>query len=149
MNGKNPRIPKIILYQSHDIIIQRNRQYCAVTDKGGIVHKISDKRQPLWELFTNAREAEPFLIIYETYNNIEYVADAQPITDELLKVAIRDTALKLADRQTEERVRSQAIAYAKDLCCANRLDKPENMFDMATQIYNFIKGVEPQKELKR
>lgn len=139
---KNQQTPRIILYQSHDIIIQNNRQYCVVTDKGGATHKISDKRQPLWGLFINARDAEPFLIIYETYNNVEYVAAAQPITDELLKLAIQDTALKLADRQTEERIRSQSIAYAKDLVCAGRVDTPDSMFDMATKIYNFIKGVE-------
>ena len=140
--SKNPQTPKIILYKSHEIIIQHNKQYCSITDYGGTVHKISDKRQELWGLFINAHDAEPFLLIYETYNNVDYVADAKPITDDLLKIAVRDIGFKLADRQTEERIKSQAIAYSKDLFCASKLNSKPEMFETAKEIANFIKGME-------
>lgn len=80
------------------------------------------------------------MLVYETYQKARYVADAKPITDDLLKLAIQKTALKLHDQQTEERNRSQSIAYAKDLVCADKV-KHEAIFDEATAIYQFIKGV--------
>jgi len=140
---KNPQTPKIILFASKDIKIQANRQYLVITDKGGEQHKISDKRQELWGIFNTALDSEPFLLIYETYNNVQYVADAKPITDDLLKIAIRGLGLKLADAQTEERIRSQAIAYAKDLDCANRIEHTE-LFPEAQKIYEFIKGIKTE-----
>ena len=84
-------------------------------------------------------------MIFETYNKIQYVADVRPITDDLLKVAVQDMGLKLADQQTEERTRSQAVSYAKDLCCAERpILATDDMFDMADKIYRFIKGIPPE-----
>lgn len=138
---QNPQQPEVICYASKEIIIQNNTQYLVITDKGGGKHKISEKRQPLWGLFNNARDGEPFLLIYETYNKVQYVADARPITDELLKRGVQDMALKLHDQQTEERNRSQAIAYAKDLCCADMVEVGTDMFKLADEIYRFIKGV--------
>ena len=143
---KNPQTPKIILFVGKDIKIQSGRQYLVITDKGGDQHKIADKRQELWGIFNTAVDCEPFLLIYETYNNVQYVADAKPITDDLLKIAIRNLGLKLADAQTEERIRSQSVAYAKDLDCAGRINHPE-LFTEAQKIYGFIKGkTEPLQE---
>lgn len=139
---KNPQTPKIILFASKDITIQSGKQYLDITDKGGEHHKISEKRQQLWGIFDTATDSEPFLLIYETYNNVQYVADAKPVTDDLLKIAIRNLGLKLADVQTEERIRSQSVAYAKDLDCAGRINHTE-LFDEAQKIYEFIKGIVP------
>ena len=93
-------------------------------------------------MFINAHDAEPFLLIYETYMNAEYVADARPITDDLLKIAVRDIGFKLADRQTEERIKSQAVAYSKDLFCAGKVSDKTEMFETAKEIAAFIKGME-------
>lgn len=148
MNKPNPQTPTIILYHKSEITVQNNRQYLVITDKAGIEHKISEKRQSLWGVFKEARDAEPFILIYETYNNVQYVADAKPITDELLKLAVQDLGLKVSNQQTEERNRSQAIAYAKDLSCANRIDHIDHMFDMATKIYRFIKGLPSEESIE-
>lgn len=138
---QNPQEPVIILFASKETIVQNNTQYLVIIDKGGEKHKISEKRQPLWALFQAPRDGEPFMLVYETYQKARYVADARPITDDLLKLAVQKTVLKLNDQQTEERNRSQSIAYAKDLCCANQpILAIDDMFDMATKIYNFIKG---------
>jgi hypothetical protein len=137
---KNPQTPKIILFSSKDIVVQSGKQYLDITDKANEHHKISAKRQELWGLFTNARDSEPFMLVYETYNNVQYVADAKPITEDLLKIAIQDMGLKLADIQSIERVRSQSIAYAKDLDCANRIDH-KDLFTEAQMIYEFIRDI--------
>ena len=141
----NPQNPIIICYASKELVVQdKGGQYLVITDKGGQKHKISEKRQALWALFNNARDAEPFMLVYETYNNIQYVADARPITDDLLKLAIQDLGLKLADQQTVEKVRSQSVAYAKDLVCASRCE-PDAMFALANKIYDFIRGAQVNK----
>lgn len=137
---KNPQTPKIILFASKDIKIQSGKQYLDILDKGGEHHKIAEKRQPLWGIFATAVDSEPFLLVYETYNNVQYVADAKPIKDDLLKIAIQNQGLKLADAQTEERIRSQSVAYAKDLVCADRINHTE-LFTEAQKIYEFIKGI--------
>lgn len=139
--NKNPQDPVIICFASKEVKVENGTQYLIVTDKGGQKHKISEKRQPLWALFNNPHDGEPFLLVYETYKQAHYVADARPITDELLKRAVENVTIKLHDAQTEERNRSQAIAYAKDLYCAYRLTDLKKMFDTADQIYRFIKGV--------
>lgn len=136
---KNPQTPKIILFGSKEIKIQASKQYLLITDKGGEEHKISEKRQRLWGIFNDARNAEPFLLIYETYNNIQYVADAKPITDDLLKVALRDMGLRLSDQQTNERNRSTSLSYAKDLVIGDK-EGIENLYIRAQENYEFIKA---------
>jgi len=83
------------------------------------------------------------LLLYETYNNIQYIAGAKPITDDLLKVAIQDLGLKMADAQTEERNRSTALSYAKDLAVAKIIDL-DKLLTQAETNYQFIKGIKPQ-----
>ncbi len=139
----NPQNSVIICYASKELVVQNpGGQYLVITDKGGQKHKISEKRQALWALFNNARDAEPFMLIYETYMNTQYVADAKPITDEVLKRPIQDLALKLADSQTAERIKSQAVAYAKDVRCSGEIKGDDAMFELARKIHDFIKGVE-------
>ena len=143
---KNPRTPKIILFHSKDIRVRGNKSYLVVTDKGGEEHKISDKRQELWGLFNTARDCEPFLLIYETFKDVQYVVDAKPITDEILKVAVRSMGLKLAEGQTEERNRSTALSYAKDMV-VGQVISPKELFPQAEKNYRFIKGIaEPSSE---
>lgn len=139
MPYKNPQIPKIVLYHKHEIVIQQGKQYCIVTDKAGTEHKISEKRQGLWGLFDNARDGEPFLFIYETYNNVQYISDAKPITDDLLKVAVSEMATKLANSLTEERNRSTSLSYSKDLVIGGKIEIGE-LFSQAQKHYEFIKG---------
>jgi len=141
--NNNPQTPRIILYQSHQTQVKSGKQYCIITDKAGNQHSISEKRQELWQVFKNARDAEPFLLLYETYNNIQYIAGAKPITDDLLKVAIQDLGLKMADAQTEERNRSTALSYAKDLAVAKIIDL-DKLLTQAETNYQFIKGIKPQ-----
>ena len=136
---KNPQKPVIILFAKSEIKVVSGKQFLVITDKAGQPHKISEKRQNLWQMFNNARDAEPFLLIYETYNNTQYVASAKPITDELLKVAITDIGLKLNDAQTEERNRSTSLSYAKDMVIADKIEM-DNLYEQAQKNYNFIKG---------
>lgn len=137
----NPQKPRIILYHSQEIQNKAGKQYCVITDKAGEKHSISEKRQELWSVFKNARDTEPFMLLYETYNNVQYVAGAKPITDDLLKLAIQDLGLKLADAQTEERNRSTALSYAKDMVVANVI-KLDQLIEQAKKHYSFIKGNE-------
>jgi hypothetical protein len=137
----NPQNPIIICYASKEMSVDHDKQYLVITDKGGQKHKISEKRQALWALFNNARDAEPFMLVYETYNNIQYVADARPITDELLSIAVQSMGLKLADVQTEEKNRSTALSYAKDMVVSGAV-KLEDLYSRARANYDFIKNVE-------
>ncbi len=136
---QNPQTPKIILFASKEIITQGNKQYLVITDKGGEQHKISERRQPLWGIFNEAKDAEPFMLVYETYNNQQYIASAQPITEGLLKVAIQAMGMRLADTQVEERNRSTSLSYAKDLVVGGKVDI-KDIYDRAEQNYAFIKG---------
>ena len=143
--ANNPKNPVIILFGSKEMVVQNpGGQYLVITDKGGQKHKISEKRQALWALFNNARDAEPFMLVYETYNNIQYVADARPITDELLKRAVQDIGLKLADAQSEEKNRSTALSYAKDMVVSGAV-KLDDLYTRAKANYDFIKGAQVNK----
>ncbi len=138
--ANNPQTPTIILFAKKEIKTVDGRLYCVITDKAGQEHKINDKRQELWGIFNAAIDAEPFLLVYESYNKIQYVADAKPITEDLLKVAIRNLGIKLADMQTEERNRSTALSYAKDMLVGGNIELA-TLYEQATKNYQFIKGV--------
>ncbi len=140
----NPQTPKVILYSSKEIKVESNKQYLIVTDKVGEQHKISEKRQQLWGLFNEAREAEPFLLLYETYQNIQYIADVKVVADELLKRAVQDMGLKMADAQTEERNRSTSLSYAKDLVASGTIGI-SLLYEQAQKNYEFIKGIKIDK----
>lgn len=137
--SNNPQKPQIILYSRHEIKVENGKTYCFITDMANIEHKISNKRQLLWDLFTTAKPAEPFMLIYETYNNIDYVADAKSLVNDLLKLAIQDLGMKMADVATEDRNRSIALSYATNLCVGQIIPSHE-IYDWATKNYRFIKG---------
>jgi hypothetical protein len=116
----------------------RGKSVLKITEIGGATYTINEKRQKLWGLFQNARRGEPILTTFDVYNNIEYISDARPITDEILKNAVSKLGEKLADQQTAERLRSQSLSYSKDLVVAGKLSL-EDLYEMADKGYRFIK----------
>jgi len=141
MAGNNPQKIKVILFKDKNKTVQSGKEYLVITDREGVEHKISEKRSNLWELFDNASINEAFVLIYESYNKIDYIADVQTIKEAarpILERAIKESALKMGDQQTEERNRSQAIAYSKDIVCSGKLSI-DDMFTKASDIYGFIK----------
>lgn len=140
----NPQKPKIILFASCETTVQSGgKQYLVVTDRSGEQHKISEKRQQLWEQFQKATKDMGFVIVYETYNNIEFVADAYSLASKLddanLRRAVTELVINLGDQQTEERNRSTALSYSKDILCAGKIEKCE-LYPTAFENYKFIKG---------
>jgi hypothetical protein len=140
----NPQKPKIILFDHAEKTVQSGGiQYLVITDSAGEQHKISEKRQTLWEQFEKATKHEGFVVIYETYNNIEFVADAYTVASKLqdnnLRRAITEVVLSLGDQQTEERNRSTSLSYAKDMLCAGKIE-PDALYKTAQDNYIFIKG---------
>lgn len=113
--------------------------YLKVTDLAGNTHRIAEKRHALWPIYQNAHRGEPVLTIYETYMNTDYIADAKPITDELLKRAVVSLGEKLVGKQGDERNRSTALSYSKDMVVANKID-PGKLYERASMNYRFIKG---------
>ena len=140
----NPQTPIIILYDKSEIQVSSGKQFLVVFDKGGQEHKISEKRQHLWAVFNNALNSEPFVIVYETYNNIQYVADAKAITEDLLKLAVRDMGFKLHNAQNEERNLSTSLSYAKDMLVGDKIFL-KDLFTQARKNYEFIKGIEARQ----
>lgn len=136
--SNNPQTPRIILFDRKEQVVSYGKQYLVITDHSGQETKISEKRQSLWGLFDKAFKNEAFIVIYETYNSIEYVADVQRISDALLQRGIQEIALKLGDQQTEERNRSTSLSYAKDMLVADKINKDE-LFNQAHDNYIFIK----------
>lgn len=133
----NPQTGKIILVDRTEVEADGRGSYLKIYAMGGDTYSIREKRSQLWDLFRKAHQWQPVLAIFETYNNVEYIADARDITDEILKAAIVHLGQRIVDKVADERNRSQSVAYAKDLCVAGKVDI-ENLFDKAKEIYNFI-----------
>lgn len=135
----NPQKPRIILIDRCEKDADGRGTFLKVYALDGQVYRIGEKRASLWTIFESSRKGEPLLAIFETYNNVEYIANARPIADELTKRAIEDLGLKLADAQREERNRSTSLSYAKDLCVADKIDL-KNIKKTAEDFYSFIKA---------
>lgn len=135
----NPQTPRIILVDRTEIGADRHGSFLKIFALGGETFRIAEKRSKLWDFYRNARYGEPILTLFETYNKIEYIADARPITDELLKRAISHLGEKLANTQTEERNRSTSLSYSKDLVVSGKVDI-EDIYSRAENNYRFIKG---------
>lgn len=133
----NPQTGKIILVDRTEVEADGRGSYLKIYAMGGETYRIAEKRSNLWDLFRNARQWQPVLAIFETYNNVEYIANAKDITDDILKSAITHLGQRIVDKTSDERNRSQSIAYAKDLDCANRIDH-KDLFNEAQKIYGFI-----------
>ena len=134
----NPQRLKVILFKKKETTVTAGKEYLVITDHEGITHKISEKRRKLWELFDNAQINDVFVLAYESYNNIDYIADVQTIKDAMANRVVQEMALKLGDQQNEERNRSTALSYAKDMLCANIISL-DFLYSTAYENYYFIK----------
>ncbi len=135
----NPQKGKIILVDHTEMAADGRGAYLKIFDAGGETYRIAEKRSNLWDIFKNARHLEPVLTIFETYNDIEYIANARPITDDILKGALIDLGHKIADKASIERNKSTSLSYAKDLVIGKVIDL-DKMFDQAQDNYEFIMG---------
>lgn len=90
----NPQKGKIILVDHTEVDAGGRGSYLKIFDTNGTIYRIAEKRSNLWEIFKNARKYEPVLAIFETYNNVEYIADARPITDDLMKLRVLTSKMK-------------------------------------------------------
>jgi len=142
--NNNPQTPKLILYDRHEIIVENNKQYMVVYDKTGETHKINEKRQALWRPFINASNNQAFLLIYETYNNTQYVAGVKTIADELLQKGLQDIVSKSTNPQSQERNRSTSLSYSKDMLIADKIDMSD-LFTQAEKNYRFIINCEVEQ----
>ena len=140
--SNNPQTPKIILHDHCEVDADGRGSFLKEYAVGGETYRIAEKRAPLWAIFQSARYGEPILATFEEYMNTEYMVKAEQIADEILKKAVYNLGIKLADIQTEERNRSQSIAYTKDMVCADKVEL-KDMFEWADKIHQFIKGVKP------
>jgi len=135
----NPQIGKIILVDRTEVDADGRGSFLRVYDMAGVTHRIAEKRHALWPIFQNARKAEPILTLYETYNNVEYIANARPITDEILKSAVQILGERVTGIQVQQRNRSTALSYSKDLVVADKLSL-EDLYKKAEDNYKFIVG---------
>lgn len=120
-------------------------KYLAVHSLDKSIHYISDSK--LWSVFDTAERWQPFLLTYDG----KKVIHVQDVKNEILKTATVKVIKKLIDLDEGTRLRSQAIAYAKDLVCAGKLELTDSlglvdMYTEAQDIYEFIKGGEKNVE---
>lgn len=133
----NPQKGKIILVDHTEVDSNGRGSYLKIYDMGGEIYRIAEKRSNLWDMFKNTRKAEPILTIFETYNNVEYIANARRITDDILRGAITTLGERATDRATNERNRSTSLSYAKDLVIGDKIPL-EDMLEQAQKNYMFI-----------
>jgi hypothetical protein len=130
---------KLILVDRTEMAADGYGSFLQVFTLDGERYRIPEKRSQLWEVFNTARRGEPVMLTIEEYNKKQYVSDAKPIADELLKRGIQKLGEKIADKVNEERNRSTALSYSKDLVCAGKVDVTE-LYTEAEKNYQFIKG---------
>lgn len=143
--------PVIVLYDHHEKKIEHGKEYLHVFNYDGTVHKISEVRRALWDLFDDAVKNKPYIFVYQEVSKegrkIPYVADVKLLADELTARAVKDLGIKLADQATEERNRSQSYSYTKDLICAGKLDISEE-FTHSVLVWQFIKTGKTEEEVE-
>ena len=135
--AKNPQRHDIILVDRTEVSADGRGSFLKVYDMAGNTFRIAEKRSSFWDVFRNAQKAEPVLVTFETYNNVEYISGAQSIVGDILKLAITNQGMKLVDIQSDERNRSTSLSYAKDMLCAGVLEG--DLFNQAKKNYEFIK----------
>lgn len=134
----NPQTQRIILKDRVEMDADGRGSHLKIYAIGGETYRIPEKRNQLWDIFKNANKYEPILTTFESYKNNEYITDAELIKEKILNRAVKNLAYKIADAQTEERNRSQAIAYSKDLVCSGQLGIAK-LYEYGNDIYMFIK----------
>lgn len=142
--AKNPQRHDIILVDRTEVDADGRGSFLKVYDLAGNIFRIAEKRSALWDVFRNAKKAEPVLVTFETYMKVEYISNAQSIVDDILKRAVSNLGLRVVDKQNEERNRSTALSYSKDMLCASKIET-KKLFEQAQDNYQFIKGT-PKEE---
>lgn len=137
--AKIPQRHDIILVDRTEVSADGRGSFLKIYDMAGNTYRIAEKRSALWDVFRNAQKAEPVLVTFETYMKVEYIANAKSIVDDILKQAVGNLAIKVVDKQNEERNRSTALSYAKDMLCADKIHH-STLFEQAQKHFEFIKG---------
>ncbi len=137
-----PRETQIVRTETIIADICEKNQYgdLVVTDKAGNDHKIGNKRAVLFDQFIPGRATE---VGYATYMNRDYIATAklvdigsQPVTRKTMpatkqtetppeSTTLAEEAVKLGATRIptgDDRIRSMAISYAKDLVVAGKIE---------------------------
>jgi len=135
----NPQTPKILFIDHTERTADGYGSYLKVYCTTGETYRVAEKRNALWEVFESCKKYEALLAIFETYKNTEYIVDAKKVADELTQTALNRLGEQIADKGAEDRNRSTALSYAKDMVIGDKLSS-ESLFDQAQKNYNFIKG---------
>jgi hypothetical protein len=97
---------------------------------------MTDTTGATWSIFEDNPDYAKFINGRGTILNVETVKKGE--YENILKAEIVDfMPLPIKLTPTEQTANSQAISYAKDLCCNGVLDI-KDLFDMAEKIHHFI-----------
>ena len=140
-----PETERILLIDRTEVNADGRGSFLKIYTMDGNNYRLSEKRKQLWDMFQNARHWEPILTIFATYNNVEYISNARPITDEILKRGIQRLGEQSANSANNERNRSTALSYAKDLVVADKIPL-DKMLEQAQGNYGFIIGQEAKAD---
>lgn len=151
----NVKSYEVILLDHYEQDADKNGAYLSLFNVDGKSYRIGEKRQHLWGI-KNLPQFTPIILTFETYQKngetISFVSDAKKLeSDDISKSAIQGTLKRLLMSSENDRYRSQALAYAKDIEVAyiNSSDKTgnsEDILDRATTFFYFIKGQQETKE---
>lgn len=144
----NQKTSEVILFDRYDVTVQNKTQYFTVYAIGGKTYNINVKYESACQVIKQAVKNDPIWLIFDSFTpqgenrEVKYISDAQLVTFEAIhKAGLQTTLNKLLVASEDERNRSQAISYSKDLIVAERMEL-KDLFDKATDIFAFIKGVE-------
>lgn len=105
-----------------------------VTDKEGNEYKIAAKRKALTENMVNGHAYE---LGWANYMNRDYIAEVNDVGDKLPPEQPQAHVSQVPVKKGDSRNRSMAIAYAKDLVVAGKLETTQ-MFALADKIIEWI-----------
>ncbi len=149
----NPKTYEVILLDHAEPKHDQSGEYLAVYNLNGIGHKVNVNHQNLWGVFLNSPEGTPILLTFESFTPensktpITYISNAQVADfDAFWKAGIQSTLKRLLTAQDDDRMRSQALSYAKDLAVAQitvtapSIPDSDKIVKLATTFFYFIKG---------
>ncbi len=157
--SENPKSYEVILLDhaepKHDV----SGEYLSAFNLDGANYKINSKRQELWGVFTNSPKGTPILLTLESFHpddrpkeTITFVSNAQVANfDAFWKAGIQTTLKRLLTSADDDRIRSQALSYAKDIWVAKIADKAEKLKETegSFQIVNENYGIKKTMELAK